>query len=434
MHVRPGQMRIAIINYTSRRIGGVETYLEAVLPLLQQRGHELGFWAETDVPFHRPAIALPIGTKFWLAKRRGRGLRDSIEQLKAWKPDVLYLHKLDRPSIEARMKEIAPVLFFAHDFHGTCISGNKAFAFPTRTPCHRCFGAACLLNYYPRRCGGLNPYTMFRLYFKQRRRLHLLRKYETVIVASDYMATEYRKHGVAAEVIVHTHKGSEILATAPAKPAPVDTLELVFLGRFEKLKGGVILLKSLPQVARKLGMKVRCHFAGQGTQEEHWKALAGRLARKHPSLDIVFHGWISTDQCNDLLAKTHLMVMPSTWPEPFGGVGFLAGDLKVPAVAFDVGGISHWLQNGVNGVLAPGDPPTISGLGDAIVQAVRDPERYQILCEGAHRSSSMASMDAHVKSLEYWLGLTLTRSRNGGKEDEVRGATSSAIVGEPSLH
>jgi glycosyltransferase involved in cell wall biosynthesis len=426
-------MRIAVINYTSRRIGGVETYLEAVLPLLQQRGHELAFWAETDVPFHRPAIALPSETKFWLAKRGDRGLRDSVDQLRQWRPDVLYIHKLDRPSIEEQMREIAPVLFFAHDFHGTCVSGNKAFAFPTRTPCHRCLGVACLAYYYPRRCGGLNPYTMFRLYFKQRRRLQLLRQYETVIVASDYMANEYRKHGVAAEVIVHTHKSADKSSSAPPKPAPVDTLELVFLGRFEKLKGGPLLLKSLPEVTRKLGMKIRCHFAGQGTQEKHWKSLADRLIRNHSSLEIIFHGWIGTDQCNDLLAKSHLMVMPSTWPEPFGGVGFLAGNLKVPAVAFDVGGISHWLQDGVNGILASGDPPTVAGFADAIVRAVKDADRYQILCEGAHRSSNLASMDAHIKGLEHWLSVALSRG-HAGKDRRIGYTTSSATVIEPSLH
>jgi glycosyltransferase involved in cell wall biosynthesis len=162
-------------------------------------------------------------------------------------------------------------------------------------------------------------------------------------------------------------------------------------------------LKALPRVVKELNKKIVFNIGGQGNDERRLRAIALRVTRDNPAITVNFRGWLDPLQCQQLLSESHLMVMPSVWPEPFGGVGSLAGELNVPAVAFDVGGISEWLHDGINGVLAPGDPPTPEGLADAIIRAVRDPDLYQQLCEGAHRYSRGASMVEHVASIEDWL-------------------------------
>ena len=43
-------MRIAVLNWTVRRVGGTETYLAGIVPALQRRGHETAFWHEVDRP------------------------------------------------------------------------------------------------------------------------------------------------------------------------------------------------------------------------------------------------------------------------------------------------------------------------------------------------------------------------------------------------
>ena len=85
--------------------------------------------------------------------------------------------------------------------------------------------------------------------------------------------------------------------------------------------------------------------------------------------------------------------------EPFGLVGPEAGRFGVPAAAFDVGGISEWLHDGVNGQLAPGNPPTARGLADAIVRCLRDPVRYAKLRKGALETSLRFDMRRHIESL-----------------------------------
>src|SRR5438132_30986 len=61
-------------------------------------------------------------------------------------PDLIYAHGLLDPELEARTLAIAPGVFCAHAYYGTCISGGKTFKFPVVTPCNRPFGWHCLIQ------------------------------------------------------------------------------------------------------------------------------------------------------------------------------------------------------------------------------------------------------------------------------------------------
>ena len=58
-----------------------------------------------------------------------------------------------------------------------------------------------------------------------------------------------------------------------------------------------------------------------------------------------------------------------------------------------------WLHPGVNGYLAPGDPPTSRGLADAIIACLEDPATYARLCDGAGSVAAGVSLDRHVDAL-----------------------------------
>ena len=111
-----------------------------------------------------------------------------------------------------------------------------------------------------------------------------------------------------------------------------------------------------------------------------------------------------TRRSSDLLDEADLLVVPSVWPEPFGLVGPEAGLHGVPAAGFAVGGIPEWLQDGVNGCLAPGDPPTTAGLADAIVRCLADPDTHRRLRQEAVRCAQRFSMTRHLAELELALG------------------------------
>lgn len=435
-------MRIAVVSWNGRRVGGLETYLSAIIPALIQAGHEVAFWYEVDEPANRDRVSRESAMSWCVSEL---GARRALDALRDWRPDLIYSHKLESPELEAEVIEIAPAVFFAHDYYGTCISGLKTFKFPTVRPCSRRFGWQCLLHYFPRRCGGRSPITMVKLYNLQSKRLGSLRRYDAIVTHSDHMLSEYLNHGLSAEdaysfayyvppIDVATSQQTEVAGSNfgshhPNGSAVVESgfetntrpqWRVMFSSRMERLKGGHIFLDSLPQVARSLDRPLHVSLVGDGAERKKLEAQASQLQRQHPEIEIEFRGWVSHSQTERFLDDSDLVVVPSLWPEPFGLVGPEAGQHGVPVAAFAVGGIPDWLKDGVNGHLAPGDPPTAAGLAAAIVECLKDPAHHARLRSGAMIMSERFSLKNHLSALEKVFEEVLRRR---GEPSEARAAS-----------
>lgn len=408
-------MRIAVINWSRRRVGGTETYLGSIIPGLIRRGHSLALWHEIDRPANREPIELSPGVPSWCVEQLGH--RRALAALREWGPDLIYTHSIMTPSLEAETLRIAPAVFFAHAYYGTCISGAKTFKTPEMRPCGRRFGPACLVHYYPHRCGGLNPLTMLRLYRLQSRRLRLLHEYRAVLTHSLHMQEEYIKHGLPPENVYYlsyyAHSSSPPYGESPPLPEPLAAAvsrpeadarrrpyaHLLFAGRMEVLKGGQLLLESLREVRAKLDRPLRVTFAGDGPERSRWERLAAQVTRGADGIEVEFKGWVWREEMEALYKECDLLVFPSVWPEPFGLAGPEAGLHGIPVAAFGVGGVPEWLADGVNGYLAPGDPPTAPGLTSAIVKCLRDEETHGRLRRGAVKAARQFSLDNHLDAL-----------------------------------
>jgi glycosyltransferase involved in cell wall biosynthesis len=407
-------MRIAIANWSSRKVGGVENYLNAIIPKLVESGNSVAFCYEVDDPAERTRIGLPPEVPSWCVTTHGTQIQ--LRELESWQPDVIYTHKLNNPDLEEALQEIAPSILFCHDYQGMCISGTKMLRFPSVTPCDRRLGAPCLLNYFPRRCGGLSPLTMLSLYRTQIRRMNLLTKYSAVVTHSEHMGNELIRHGVERRKAFVFPFLVDLQLPAPTQVATEpqsqntlvegnetrqnrDYVQLFFSARMERSKGGDVLLDALPIVQRALGKRVRVIFAGDGRKRAEWEHKANRLLRQHDALEIKFVGWVEPSRLNLLLDQSDLIVIPSVWPEPFGMVGPEAALRGVPAVAFAVGGIPEWLIDGVNGYLAHANPPTSLALAEAVGRCLRDAPTYESLRREALRLANQFNAASHLTNL-----------------------------------
>ena len=393
-------MRIAILNWSNRRIGGTGTYLSAVVPQLQRAGHEIALWHEVNTPTDYAPIPMPPGAQVW--SMTDLGLEPALAALSSWQPDLLYAHGLLDPAVERRTLQIAPSVFFAHNYYGTCISGGKTVRRPVVTPCGRTFGWQCLAHYYPRGCGGWSPVTMVRQYRQQRDRLQLLSKYSAVVTHSTHMEKEYIRHGLDRTRVVNVKYGTDEPSPALADVAPTahdGPWELLFAGRMDALKGGRELILALPEVTKRLDRNVRLTFAGDGPLRGKWERLSQRVCRTESRVQVQFVGWLPRTSIDMLFSQSDLLVLPSLWPEPLALVGLEAGRHSLPVAAFAVGGIADWLTSGHNGFLAPGDPPTVDGLVGAIVACLKDRATHARLREGAGAVSADFAFEKHMELL-----------------------------------
>src|SRR5688572_7150327 len=135
-------MRILIACHSPQRIGGVESYVATIAPALAARGHDVGMWYEDGGggPREVPPVArtTPMSAMSgrtgaeWTASDDAQAALDGARR---WQPDVIFVQGLRSPFLERRLLELAPAVFFAHSYYGTCISGSKTHASPTTVGC-----------------------------------------------------------------------------------------------------------------------------------------------------------------------------------------------------------------------------------------------------------------------------------------------------------
>jgi glycosyltransferase involved in cell wall biosynthesis len=413
-------MRILIATTHRAIVGGIETYLRDLLPRLAARGHAVALLYEHDAaPDTATVDAARTDLPRWHLDDA-----DALSAALVWRPDVCFLQGLESPDAEEALLDRVPCVLFAHNYHGTCVSGTKRYALPCARPCGRTFGPGCLLAYYPRRCGGLNPRTLWRLYRLQRRRRSLLDRFRGVAVASEHMRDEYLRNGVTPRrlhVLPLFPAGIEPDREPPVERRPTGCILLV--GRLTQVKGGLVLVEALRMARSRLSLSPTLVLVGTGPE----RAAVERAAHA-AGLSCEAHGWVGAVRRTELMRGADLLAIPSLWPEPFGLVGIEAGCVGLPAVGFAVGGIPDWLRPGDTGELAPGDPPTSAGLADAIVRALADPEHWQRLRHGAWQGTRRFTPDRHLDQLEHILtgaSLTPTPLPMAGERGKGEGAARS---------
>jgi glycosyltransferase involved in cell wall biosynthesis len=380
------------------------------------RGHEIGLLHER--PFREDGELIdPPGAQLPAWCWSGRPPADVLAPVAQWGPELVYSQGLENGELEAALFDNYPVVLYAHNYIGTCLSGRKCHSFPTARACARRFGPGCLVLYYPRRCGGLNPSTMLRMYRRQSQVNSTLCRCLEVLVASRHMANEFENHGVRPEQI-HVVPLPAAAGT-PSSAAPVAKTpqgRILFIGRLTDIKGGDQLVRALALSSTRLGRPLTLTVAGDGPELPKMQGLANSLG-----VSMRCAGWVGDADKLELIRDTDLLAVPSVWPEPFGLVGVEAGSQGVPTAGYASGGIPEWLIPGVTGELASATPPTVDGLADAIVRALADPFHYQKLCRGAWEMARQFTLEQHLTLL---LPI-LARHATGVCAEELSGPCSS---------
>jgi len=389
-------MRILLTTANQSIVGGIEKYVQQIIPALLDREHEIALLyehrsADGSETVDPPGARLPIW--YWQDVSPSSPV---WRQLIDWNPDVVYSQGLGSLGVENVLLDRYPTIWYAHVYNGTCITGRKCHAFPKLTACTREFGPACLALYYPRRCGGLNPLRAAHMYRMQAERNHRLADYKQILVASRHMYAEYERHGVSPEKLGLLPLPVPDLVPEPNQPTSRQPNgSILFVGRLTDLKGVDYLIRAVPIAAKNLGRPLTLKIGGDGPGRESLARLAGQSGVK-----VEFTGWLNVEQKKHALQNADLLAVPSLWPEPFGLIGIEAGCYGLPAVGYAVGGITDWLIAGETGEIAPGNSPTVEGLADAITRALGDPTHYARLCRKAWELSRQFTLEKHVTKLD----------------------------------
>ncbi len=342
-------------------IGGTERHAAVAVPALVERGHRVTVLCReargdgmADVPvLEEPALE---GAGLAAAERDALAAR-----VRAEAPDVIFLSALRNVDALETLLAVAPVVRYVHDHTPFCPGLNKYFE--TGETCTQPMGAICLQRYWLR--GGCTSYKKsmhrrplvdpIRELRSKMRELSSNRRSARVLTNSAYMRRELLKVGFAPDAteVLYYFTGSNT-AEQPQGELPEATrafvdapgAPLLFTpARLTLPDKGVDYLLT---VLAKLKAPFRAVVAGSGPAEE-W--LRGKAANDGIADRVHFTGWLDKGGMETLYARAHAVVCPSVWDEPFGLVGIEAMAHGKPVVAFRVGGIPEWLDDGETGFL-----------------------------------------------------------------------------------
>lgn len=383
--------------------GGMERYLEIVLPALLRDG------ARVHVLTPR-CDAVPDGVTAeeiaWSSEHAapsaaaGAAVARAVARFAA---DVAVAHNVMDEQVVRALRGAPRLAYHVHDHRPFCPNGDRVF--PRRKlPCTEPLGTACAVHALTDGCA----------YGPRLRTLTLIRRRtvlrdaiaasDTIVAASRYVADRVAASGVPPEriAVVPLPLADDAYAEPVAPPASRSVL---FAGRIVQQKGLASLVRAVGLIPAERRPRVVALGDGPALPEARREAAALGVVLDAP-------GAVAPAAVRAAIDDAALLVLPSLWAEPFGYVGIEALARGRPVVAYDVGGVRAWLADDANGAaVARGDEPALSRTIAALLDdgerrerlgatARRDAERYRAapiiatlseLYRGTERSATSAA-------------------------------------------
>ena len=374
-------MKLLYIHECFGAQGGAEANVLLTARAFQQRGHTVGL-------AHGPGTGR--GEADWAATfTRRYPITELATAVADFQPDALYVHNASNAA--AVLATGRPVVQMVHDHNLYCLRTYKYHYF-SRQVCHRACSLYCVFPCgasLARRHGPGFPIRWVS-YWAKRRELALHRRFTRLLVASDYMKSELLRNDFPVDRI-ETHP---LPLTHP--PTGTSTFSdrnlILFTGQILRGKGVDVLLESLAL----LRTPFECIILGDGSHRAECEQLSARLGltdRVH------FRGFVPQAELPAYFREATVSVMSSVWPEPFGMSGVEALAQGIPVVAFDVGGIRQWLDDGRSGFVVPWmDRPAFAA---KIETLLRDKALARRLGEtGRQQVTERFDLDRYIASLE----------------------------------
>lgn len=385
-------MRIALLTDDWRPTGGVASYVRLLAPALAGAGHDVLVahdGPDANVSTAPSGVTVAGVTGAFRDRSRSQDLEGATrvsERVRAFEPDVVHLHANANTVLERQMQQQWPTVRTLHGLE-MCPAGSKLHGV-TGEICALPTSALCLPRQLYLRCtDSRRPSQWWKGYRGARATNGALEGYRRVIVASQYMRSLVVQTGLPSDRVDVVPCCTENIDVMPA----ADGRTVLYVGRINREKGAEVLLDVMARVSGDW----RLVIVGDGIGRP---ALESRIQSCSFSNRVQCRGWLTGAALEQAYREASVVVMPSRWPEPFGLVGLEAMMRGRPVVAFGVGGIPDWLEDGVGGFcVAPGD---IAGMGARIQELLDTPDRARdIAMRGRERVRAEFVVTPHLARL-----------------------------------
>jgi glycosyltransferase involved in cell wall biosynthesis len=382
-------MRILVAAERLGPAGGMERYLEVLLPKLTAHGAAVHVLARRIESVPPGVTAEQVA---WAEEHAepDAAARAVIErELADFRPDVAVAHNVMDGGVVEALRAAERLVYHVHDHRPFCPNGDRVFPRSGRN-CTEPLGRACTVHSLTDGCAYGPRRRTARLIRGRERLRDAIAASDAVIVASRYVGERAAENGVSERRIIEITPPLPDDAYAPPGGVRHRSRDVVFAGRIVPQKGLDSLVRAVAKIAPDRRPRVRAYGEGPALDGVREEAL-----RLGVALDVA--GIVSAETLRAAIDDAALLALPSRWAEPFGYVGIEAFARERAVVAYEVGGVRTWLQDGWNGVaVSPGDEPA---LGAAIGALLDDDARRAHLARNARADAERYRAATIVESL-----------------------------------
>jgi glycosyltransferase involved in cell wall biosynthesis len=382
------KLNIIMVNDEGAPVGGAGVYLQQLTEELHKRGHSVRILSSNEnfkvKPFRTDsfkAIDTTSLTRIWL-QLYNPSSKKVLESMQRFKPDIIHLHSVmgqSSPSIFYGFKN-TPSVMTLHDNLITSPLDRLALGASSRKGLSKQLFLLRVLG--------------FRYAYEAIRNLAYglaIRKVDSFISPSEYINSEMKRNHPQTTV-VKIPNGTRLLSASPLPKT--RNKNILFVGRLAVEKGASILVEAFGIIAKQ-DPHATLTIVGDGPQAAQLKARATQLGISNR---ITFAGYVNRDRIQQYYHGASLVCIPSLCEESFSLVGIEALSAGRVVIASEVGGISEWLDDGVNGYFVP--PGNERILAKKILSLSQDSKKLQSMSKMAAKDAARFDCSLNAKRVE----------------------------------
>ena len=238
-----------------------------------------------------------------------------------------------------------------------------------------------------------------------RRLLDNLKHLRGAIVYNEFMRSKLAPY-VDRIHMIPSGVDSNVFYPAETRSADSGPVKIFLPGRANDPLKGLDVLIQAAKILEYEGKTFQIHYtaAMDCPREEPW---------------LINHGWVGPEELPGLYRQMDIVVVPSTWIEPFGITALEGMASGLPVAASEIGGLTHTVQHEQTGLRVEPDNPI--QLADALSQLIADPDlRERLGKAGRERARNVYDWDVILDEIYTpWI------------ETETQGKQSKTFVCEP---
>jgi glycosyltransferase involved in cell wall biosynthesis len=187
------------------------------------------------------------------------------------------------------------------------------------------------------------------------------------IAVSEHVRSVHIAGGFAADKLHVKYNGVQLPAEAAQMSSRCN--RVVFAGRMSPSKGTTMVGDLIGKLT-----KTEFHLVGSGPELAALQERASKYSHVH------VHGRIERLTLLELMRSARCVIVPSTFPEPFGLTAVEAMAMGTPVVASRIGGLTELVEGSQGGILVNVEEGA-SGFARAINTLLADPQLARRLGE-----------------------------------------------------